>query len=221
MSYINYFDLIKLARYSLMTFIAKKTKETQSSLSLNSIGRKRPARIKKALKAVFKSDLAHSEITGYNPTTLKPLTGVRSPSGLSGFPRALFHIKCLFDLEEFAVYDLYNFYQTEARPAKKQTNHTVQDIPQKINFFYYVRRSIKIFRSHSLLFFRKSFNTERKTNLFFKGFESVSTLSYMWFFEFNLPMLLIKVGFASSVRNAYSLVTSHSCFLNQSGDYNV
>ena len=65
--------------------------------------------------------------------------------------KALFHIKCLFDLNEFLVYDFYNFYATRIIGTKAKLNEPT-NAPYKINFFYYIRRSIKIFRMHTLRF---------------------------------------------------------------------
>ena len=86
--------------------------------------------------------------------------------------RSLFHIKCLFDVNEYLMYDFYNFYAARLRQKVKKIKKVQYGFfaPTKLNFFYYIRRSIKIFRLHTLRFFKTSFNTERKTNLFFKSF---------------------------------------------------
>lgn len=86
--------------------------------------------------------------------------------------RSLFHIKCLFDINEYLMYDFYNFYAAKLQKRCKRFKKTRFEAftPTKLNFFYYIRRSIRIFRLHTLRFFKVSFNTERKTNLFFKSF---------------------------------------------------
>lgn len=86
--------------------------------------------------------------------------------------RSLFHIKCLFDVNEYLMYDFYNFYTAKLQKRHKRYKKAHFDAftPTKLNFFYYIRRSIRIFRLHTLRFFKVSFNTERKTNLFFKSF---------------------------------------------------
>lgn len=130
--------------------------------------------------------------------------------------RSLFHIKCLFDLNEYLIYDFYNFYaartKTKSQSPKKENLSVF--VPTKLNFFYYIRRSIKIFRLHTLRAFKASFNTERKTNLFFKSFWKMSSMSYMWFFEFNISIFLVKAGFFESLFSSIKELNSNVVSLN-------
>jgi hypothetical protein len=126
----------------------------------------------------------------------------------------LFHIKCLFDVEEFALYDLFNFYKTTSTTQKPRSAHNTVNAPSRLNFFYKIRSSIKLFRLHTLKFMETSFNTERKTNLFFKVFSSMSTVAYMWFFEFNLAVFLVKINFSESIKHAHALITKQLCVVN-------
>lgn len=130
------------------------------------------------------------------------------------FPKSLFHIKCLFDIEEFAAYDLFNFYFSTSPKFKPNNNYTSGWAPTKLNFFYRIRASIDTFRLHTLKFFEKSFKTERRVNLFFKAFTGIKALAYMWFFEFNLAVFLVKLNFSSSIKNAHGLINASLCTVN-------
>lgn len=175
---------------------------------------KRLPRFKKTVQALFaytpKAHLQNSRLTG----VLSHPRSAIFPALRSSFPKALFHIKCLFELEEFATYDYFNFQKTSAPIKKPKTSHSIVNAPVRLNFFYRIRTSIKIFRMHTLMFFRRSHKTEHRTNLFFKTFSSMSTLAYMWFFEFNLAVFLVKVGFCSSLLVGNALVATDCCFVN-------
>lgn len=130
------------------------------------------------------------------------------------FPKGLFHIKCLFDLEEFATYDYFNFQKANGSYQKVLQPHSIANEPIRFNFFYRIRTAIKIFRTHTLMFFEHSYNTEHRTNLFFKTFSTMSTLAYMWFFEFNLGVFLVKVNFCKSFQSGLMFLASDICTIN-------
>lgn len=139
----------------------------------------RSVRFKRTLREVFADRPSSVLFSGLTYGRLEhSSTSLRRPNR-STFPRELFHIKCLFDVEEFALYDLFNFYKTTLTLQKPQSSHNTANAPSRLNFFYKIRSSIKLFRTHTLKFMETSFNTERKANLFFKVFSSMSTISYM------------------------------------------
>ena len=199
--------LTKKTPKNALRFDAKKT-------------RKRLPRFKKTIEALFarapKAHLQNSRVTG---VLTHPRSAVfRTPP--ASFPKALFHIKCLFELEEFATYDYFNFQKTSAPIKKPKPSHSIINAPVRLNFFYRIRTSVKIFRLHTLMFFGRSHKTEHRTNLFFKTFSSMSTMAYMWFFEFNLAVFLVKIGFCSSLPAGNMLVAADNCFVNGGAGHN-
>lgn len=175
-------------------------------------------RFKRSIASLFSDSPSYhkqySRVTG----VLQAAGSINFRAAKAAFPRSLFHIKCLFELEEFAMYDFFNFQTASAPDQKTRPSHNTTHPPIRLNFFYKIRTSIKIFRLHTLMFFGKSYKTEHRTNLFLKTFSSMSTLAYIWFFEFNLSVFLVKVGFAESISKGHMLVASGSCSVG--GDFN-
>ena len=165
--FIEFFFLVRAIIF------LKKSPIRLNLFNLNKgLKKKHSKRAKKILKKIFTRlyglSCAPTNIIAtpkYRDLNLNP-----RPSSFS--VRSLFHIKCLFDVNEYLMYDFYNFYTTKLQKRNKRYKKTHLGVftPTKLNFFYYIRRSIKIFRLHTLRFFKVSFNTERKTNLFFKSF---------------------------------------------------
>lgn len=96
---------------------------------------------------------------------------------------ALFHIKNVFDVEEFLLYDIYNFYNTisinNVNKGGNRHGHNMEHTLTKINFFYYIKRSIKTFRLHTARILHLKASTEYKLNSFFKNFKSIPVMSYI------------------------------------------
>jgi ribosomal protein S4 len=42
----------------------------------------------------------------------------------------------------------------------------------------------------------------------------MSTVAYMWFFEFNLAVFLVKINFSESIKHAHALITKQLCVVN-------
>lgn len=132
--------------------------------------------------------------------------------------KSYFHIKTIFNLDEFLLYDFYN-YHNQLLKRNFIASHAQlmyqRDKPwKKLNFFYQIKYSIDVFRTHTLQFFKASFRTDRKATVFLKGFRGLSTLAYVWFFEYSLPYFLVKIRLAESVSQGLALVRYNSVFLN-------
>lgn len=208
-----YLELLKLV-YQTVRFVLNKKLPASKLLLKKSARRIRLPKFKKTVAYLFAdSPLYHKQYS--------LVTGLVHPTGnltfratKTVFPKSLFHIKCLFELEEFAMYDFFNFQTASASDQKTRPLHNTAHTPARLNFFYKIRTSIKIFRLHTLMFFGRSYKTEHRANLFLKTFSSMSTLAYIWFFEFNLAVFLVKVGFTESIKKSHMLVASDSCALN-------
>lgn len=132
--------------------------------------------------------------------------------------KAYFHIKTIFNLNEFLLYDFYNYHSKLLlkTPAvnKLKLLHQGSKPWKKINMFYRIRYSIDIIRTHTLQFFQTSFRTDRKATIFFKGFNGLSVLSYVWFFEYSIPYFLVKLRLAESLGQGLMLTRSDVVFIN-------
>lgn len=154
-------------------------------------------------------------LSSRTPKTLvgkvKPIHLLVTKKVSESFPKGLFHIKCVFDLNELLAYDAFNFYRSTL-PGKTPRNvSAIAWSPTKLNFFYRIRYSIQIFRAHTLRFFEISFRTEHRVNLFFKTLERFNAMTYMWFFEFNASIFLVKVGFTESMLHSIHLIGLGIC----------
>lgn len=89
----------------------------------------------------------------------------------------------------------------------------------KINFFYYIRGSINVFRANTLLYFNLYYPTEHRVNLFFNGFKGIPVLAYAWFFEYNVLLFLIKLKLSVSFHASILLIYNDIVFIN--GDVNL
>lgn len=135
--------------------------------------------------------------------------------------RNFFHVRCFFNLREFFVYDAYNYHHSINNPstrASSYTPHHVMNDLHKINFFYYIRGSIDKFRSHTLVYFSLKYLTDRRVNLFFNGMRGMPSLSYAWFFNYNILLFLIKVKLSFSFHHSLSLINNNIIFVNRSSD---
>lgn len=208
-----YLELLKLV-YRTVRFTLNKKPPVAKLLIRGSARRLRLPRFKRVIASLFSdAPFCHKQYSS--------VTGLAQHAGSlvfrtvkTAFPKSLFHIKCLFELEEFAMYDFFNFQTASAPEQKTRPAHNTTHAPTRLNFFYKIRTAIKIFRLHTLMFFGKSYKTEHRTNLFFKTFSTMSTLAYIWFFEFNLAVFLVKVGFAESIGKGHMLVATDNCALN-------
>lgn len=54
-------------------------------------------------------------------------------------------------------------------------------------------------RTNMLKFFKIRFRTGSKVTQFFAGFNSLTPINYIWFFEFSIPYLLVKLRYAESM----------------------
>lgn len=99
----------------------------------------------------------------------------------SALPKALFHIKCIFNLNEFKFYDCINFYMANKLPLSTEIQYPTSSyefLPIRINFFFRIKKSMRTLRSHTLRFFVKSPKTERRATLFLESLSSVSAMGY-------------------------------------------
>lgn len=210
-----YINIIQVINQTLINFFLKKSQIVYvQKIAKGHRTALRLPRFKRTLREVFANHPPSVLFSGlmYGRLLFAP-TSLRRPNR-STFPRELFHIKCLFDVEEFALYDLFNFYKTTSTFQKPHSSHNIINEPLRLNFFYKIRSSIKLFRLHTLKFMETCFNTERRVNLFFKVFSSIPTISYMWFFEFNLAVFLVKIYFSESIKHAHALITKQICTIN-------
>lgn len=142
----------------------------------------------------------------------------RTPMQKSVNFKAFFHIKVFFNLDEFLLYDFYNFHKSLLSVNFKDAEIPDKFIPKKpwkkLNFFFRIRYSIDIFRTHTLQFFKIKFRAERRTTVFFNSFKGVTALSYIWFFEYSLPYFLVKIRFAESISQGLVLSLNDTVFIN-------
>ena len=134
--------------------------------------------------------------------------------------KPFFHIKNIFNLNEFLMYDFYNFHKNRIHKQSKGIPRRLREYTtkfwKKINFFYYIRDSIDVFRTHTLQFFKLWDKTDRRNTLVFKGFRGFSPLAYIWFFEFSLTYFLIKIRFSESMPQSLVMVLGGVVFINGS-----
>lgn len=127
-------------------------------------------------------------------------------------PKSLFHIKYIFNLKEFLIYDTYNFYLSESKPVVQKSD--LEAPWRKLNFLYDVRRHIKVFRTHTLRLIQSTPTTERRATQELKVLLGVHPLAYFWFFEFGYAVTLVKWGFAKSIKGAHQILASAACVVN-------
>lgn len=132
--------------------------------------------------------------------------------------KTYFHIKNIFNLNEFLLYDFYNFHKNlilnPIRKNKLNYSKLTTKLWKKINFFFYIKNSIDVFRTNILKFFKTTFKTTSTTNLFFNTFTSLTPLSYIWFFEYNIVYFLIKLKWVESIGQSIILVKNNFFFYN-------
>lgn len=132
--------------------------------------------------------------------------------------KAFFHIKIFFNVAEFLLYDFYNFHRSVLSRnlgiERRKLKYFAHKPWKKINFFFYIRNSINIFRTHTLQFFKMKFEDDRRVTVFLKSFMGVAPLSYVWFFEYSVPYFLVKARFAESLGQAMVLVQRDCVFVN-------
>lgn len=130
----------------------------------------------------------------------------------------LFHIKTIFNLNEFLLYDFYNFHNSVRRYNKNKNllfnRQAIKKPWKKINFFYYIKNSIDVFRVHTSKFFNFKHRTTINTTLFLKSFFSMTTLAYIWFFEYSVVYFCVKLRFAESMGQSLSLLKNSFFFVN-------
>lgn len=130
----------------------------------------------------------------------------------------LFHLKCVLDLEEFYIYDLYNYYAATTNLNKfyfnSETLKARYKLWKKFNFFYNIRRSVNKVRSYFSVFYGITGYTEKKLNTVFWGLRGVSTLGYTWFLEFNVTFVIIRLKYASSVEQSHLMLQNSIVFLD-------
>lgn len=210
-----YLELLKLV-YRTVRFTLNKKLPATKLLFRGSVRRLRLPRFKRTIAFLFSDAPSYHKQYSLVTGLVQPAGSLNFRTVKTAFPKSLFHIKCLFELEEFAMYDFFNFQTASAPDQKARPAHNTTHAPTRLNFFYKIRTSIKIFRLHTLMFFGRSYKTEHRTNLFLKTFSKMSTLAYIWFFEFNLAVFLVKVGFAESIKKGHMLVSTDNCALNGS-----
>ena len=134
--------------------------------------------------------------------------------------KSFFHIKIFFNINEFLMYDFYNFHKGAITNGLKSKNISPKFIPKKpwrkLNFFFYIKYSIDVFRTHTLQFFKTKFSSDRKVTVLLNGFRGLTSLSYIWFFEYSLPYFLVKTRFAESIGQGLTLVLGDVIFINNS-----
>ena len=173
-----YLELLKLV-YRTIRFVLNKKLPVTKLLFRGSARRIRLSRFKKSIASLFSDSPSYHKQYSLVTGLVKTTGSLTFRTVKTGFPKSLFHIKCLFELEEFTMYDFFNFQMASAPDQKTRPLHNTTHAPTRLNFFYRIRTSIKIFRLHTLMFFGKSFKTEHRTNLFLKTFSSMSTLAYI------------------------------------------
>lgn len=138
--------------------------------------------------------------------------------------KPLLHIKIIFNLNEFLLYDFYNFHKNQLvskfNNKYKQLRIWTTRLFKKINFFFYIKDSINVFRSHTLQFFKISYKTNKRINIFFSGFNGFNTLAYIWFFEFSLLYFLIKIHLSESVSQSLIFLKNKILFINSTSNWN-
>jgi hypothetical protein len=137
--------------------------------------------------------------------------------------KAFFHIKTFFNINEFIMYDFYNFHKSALNTTiryKKIPPKIIAKKPwKKLNFLYYIRYSIDTFRTHTLQFFKIKFKTDRRATVFFNSFRNLTPLSYVWFFEYSIPYFLVKIRFAESISQGLLLSLSSLVFVNNTNSF--
>jgi hypothetical protein len=132
--------------------------------------------------------------------------------------KAFFHLKIFFNINEFLLYDFYNYHKNFLKGSFIDKNSPQKFIAKKpwkkLNFFYYIRYSIDVLRTHTLQFFKIKFKTDRKVTVFFNSFNSLGVMSYIWFFEYSLPYFLVKTRYAESISQGLILTMSDVVFIN-------
>lgn len=149
---------------------------------------------------------------------------VRKPFSENVSYRPFFHVKTFFNINEFLMYDYYNFHRSflikDLGLAKYKNEFFAKKPWRKINFFFYIRNSINVFRTHTLQFFKTKYDGDRRVTVFLKSFLGVHPLTYIWFFEYSLPYFLVKIRFAESLGQALLLVYNDVVFVNGSTGFN-
>ena len=138
--------------------------------------------------------------------------------------KGYFHIKTIYNLHEFLLYDYYNFYKNSINFNINNLANNEEHEPskpwKKLNFMYYIKQSINVFRIHTLRFFKFKSQSTRKNTIFFQGFDGFSVLAYIWFFEYSLPYFLIKTRFAESIGQGFSICYTGLLFVNNLNQIN-
>lgn len=137
--------------------------------------------------------------------------------------KSLFHIKTIFNIKEFLLYDYYNYHSNIIRYNNNKKlyfrRHMAKKPWKKINFFYYIKNSIDVFRLHTAKFFNFKHRTTIKFTIFLKSFFSMTTTSYIWFFEYSLPYFCVKCRFASSMGQSLSYLMNSIYYVNSAPVY--
>lgn len=145
--------------------------------------------------------------------------------------RSLLNIKFLRSIPEYQINDLILFFNNvqysttdvdENNDDNENGIYNENDLiidDNLINIFFKIKRSIHVIRVLFLEFFSVRFKTKQKIDLYFFSFRSYSTLSYIWFLEYNILMFLIKIKLSNSIKFSNFIINNSLIFNNKINNF--